>query len=192
MVETLLTPLTALSSFSDAELAQIAAATSVKNVKRRQLLLREGDVCRHMAFVVSGSLRLYRTDEQAVEHIICFSIENCWIGDYESFQSGLPAKGTIAALEDSQLLLWSTESWERLKKEIPAFNAMQSLLISRCFNAQVDRLYAASSRSVESRYHEFLQSFPDVYQRVPLHMIASYLGVSRETLSRIRQHAAPR
>jgi CRP-like cAMP-binding protein len=196
MVDTLLAYLTARGSFSPTELARIAAATLVKKVKRRHFLLREDEVCRHMGFVVSGSLRLYRTDERGQEHIVCFAIENGWIGDYESFQSGLPAKGAIAALEDSCLLLWSTESWERLRKEIPAFHAWQSRLVSRCFSTQLDRLYAANSRSAEARYHEFVQSFPELNQRVPLHMIASYLGVTRETLSRSRsrsrQLGAPR
>ena len=190
MVKIFLNYLTAKGSFTAAELEQIEAATLVKKLKRRQYLLRKGEVCRYMAFVVSGALRLYRTDDDAGEHILRFAIENWWLNDQESFRSGLPAKGTIDALKDSTLLVWSKENWEKLKREIPAFDALQDHLLSRNLDAQVERLYTTISHTAEERYHEFLKAFPDLYQRVPLHMIASYLGVSRETLSRIRKHAS--
>ena len=189
MMEPFLHYLTARGTFTDAELERIAAVTVVKKLKKRQYLLRQGEVCRFKAFVVSGSLRLYRTSADAVEHVMRFAIENWWLNDLESFRSGRPAKGAIDALEDSTLLLWSKENWERLKREIPAFNALQEFLISRSLDAQGDRLYSTISYSAEERYYEFLKSFPDFYHRVPLRMIASYLGVSRETLSRIRKHA---
>jgi len=189
MMESFLHYLTAKGTFTDTELERIAAVTVVKKLKKRQYLLRQGEVCRFKAFVVSGSLRLYRTSDDAVEHVMRFATENWWLNDLESFRSGRPAKGAIDALEDSTLLLWSKENWELLKREIPAFNALQASLISRSLDAQGDRLYSTISYSAEERYHEFLKSFPDFYHRVPLHMIASYLGVSRETLSRIRKHA---
>lgn len=189
MFEIFLNYLTARGSFTDAELEQIEAVTLVKKLKRRQHLLRKGEVCRFKAFVASGSLRLYRTGDDGVEHIMRFASENWWLNDYESFRGGLPAKGAIDALEDSYVLLWSKENWEMLKREIPAFNAMQAHLLSRSLDAQGDRLYAAISYSAEERYNDFLKSFPNFSQRVPLHMIASYLGVSRETLNRIRKHA---
>ncbi|WP_324678191.1 Crp/Fnr family transcriptional regulator [Hymenobacter sp. GOD-10R] len=141
-----------------------------------------------MAFVVSGCLRLYRTDEQAQEHIMRFAVEIWWITDAESFRTGLPAKGAIDALEDTQVLLWSRENFERLKKEAPTFNALENQLAGHYLDAQVNRLYTAISHSAEERYEEFVKAFPDFYQRIPLHMIASYLGLSRETLSRIRKH----
>ena len=190
MTEIFLHYLTARGSFTAAELAQIAAATSTKQLKRRQVLLRKGDVCRHMTFVVSGALRLYRTEEDGTEHILRFATENWWLNDHESFNSGLPAKGTIDALEDSQLLLWSKADWERLTTDVPALDVVQSRLLSRSLEAHVNRLYTALSHSAEARYQEFVQTFPDLYQRVPLRMIASYLGVSRETLSRIRRHSS--
>lgn len=189
MMEPFLHYLTAKGTFTDVELERIAAVTVVKKLKKRQYLLRQGEVCRFKAFVVSGSLRLYRTSADAVEHVMRFATENWWLNDLESFRSGRPAKGAIDALEDSTLLLWSKENWELLKREIPAFNALQEFLISRSLDAQGDRLYSAISYSAEERYYEFLKSFPDFYHRVPLRMIASYLGVSRETLSRIRKHA---
>ena len=188
MTEAFLHYLTAKGSFTAAELAQIAAAASRKHLKRRHYLLHEGEVCGHMVFVVSGALRLYRTDEDGAEHILRFATENWWLNDHESFNSGLPAKGTIDALEDSQLLRWSKAEWAQLTTDIPALDVVQSRLLSRSLEVHVNRLYTALSHSAEARYQEFVRAFPDLYQRVPLRMIASYLGVSRETLSRIRRH----
>ena len=188
MIEPFRNYLTSKAAFTTAELEQLEALAVVKKLKRREYLLRKGDVARHIAFVVSGSLRLYRTDEAAVEHIMRFAIENWWITDAESFRTGLPAQSVIDALEETHVLLWSQENWERLKRELPAFNALESQLAGRHFDAQVNRLYTAISHTAEERYQEFVQAFPNFYQRIPLHMIASYLGVSRETLSRIRKH----
>jgi CRP-like cAMP-binding protein len=188
MVQVLRDYLTSKADFTAAELAQFEATAIVRKLKRREYLLRSGEVCPHMAFVVKGALRLYRTDDEAEEHILRFAIENWWITDAESFRTGLPAVGAIDALEDSLVLLWSKEDWDGLKRDIPAFNALESQLAGRNLDAQVNRLYAAISHSAEERYHAFVQAFPAFYQRIPLHMIASYLGVSRETLSRIRKH----
>jgi CRP-like cAMP-binding protein len=175
MVEPFRNYLTSKAAFTDDELKQMEAVAVVKKLKRRDYLLRQGDVCRDMAFVVSGSLRLYRTDEDAQEHILRFAIENWWITDAESFRTGLPAKGSIDALEDTHVLLWSKENFELLKKELPAFNDLEGHLAARNLDAQVNRLYTAISYSAEERYQEFVNAFPDFYQRIPLHMIASYL-----------------
>jgi CRP-like cAMP-binding protein len=188
MVEVFVKYLTDRASFTEADLAKIDAVTVHKKLKRRQYLLHEGQICQYNAFVASGLLRLYRVGNDATEHILRFAAENWWICDLESFHQGLPAKGAIDALEDSQLLLWSKENWEMLRREIPAFDALQTKLTSRAIDAQADRLHVAISYTAEEKYHAFLKAFPDFHNRVPLHMVASYLGLSRETLSRVRKH----
>jgi CRP-like cAMP-binding protein len=188
MVEVFVKYLTDRASFTEADLAKIDAVTVNKKLKRRQYLLHEGQICQYNAFVASGLLRLYRVGNDATEHILRFAAENWWICDLESFHQGLPAKGAIDALEDSQLLLWSKENWEMLRREIPAFDALQTKLTSRAIDAQADRLHVAISYTAEEKYHAFLKAFPDFHNRVPLHMVASYLGLSRETLSRVRKH----
>ncbi|UOQ69276.1 Crp/Fnr family transcriptional regulator [Hymenobacter volaticus] len=188
MVEPFVKYLTDRASLTAADLAKIDAVTVYKKLKRRQYLLHEGQVCQYHGFVVSGLLRLFRVGADATEHILRFTGENWWVSDYESFQSGLPAKGAIDALEDSQLLLWSKDNWEMLRREIPAFDALQTQLMGRAIAAQADRLHMAISSTAEEKYQVFLRSFPDFHNRVPLHMVASYLGLSRETLSRVRKH----
>jgi CRP-like cAMP-binding protein len=188
MVEAFRSYLRSKAAFTDADLEQLEAAAIPRKLKRHQFMVRSGEVCHHIAFVIRGSLRLYRTDEYAEEHIMRFAIENWWITDAESFRTGLPSVGAIDALEDTQVLLWSKENWDWVKREVPAFNALENQLPGRNLDAQVNRLYAAISHTAEERYHAFVAAFPDFYRRMPLHMIASYLGVSRETLSRIRKH----
>lgn len=180
--------LTAKAAFTDDELARLESGAVRKKLRRREFLLRPGEVCRDIAFVVSGGLRLYRTDDQAQEHILRFAIENWWMTDPESFRTGLPAHSAIDALEDTQVLLWSWDSFEGLKRDIPAFRALESQLAGHYLDAQINRLYTAISHSAEERYAAFVRAYPALYQRIPLHMIAAYLGVSRETLSRIRRH----
>ncbi|MBO2012212.1 Crp/Fnr family transcriptional regulator [Hymenobacter negativus] len=190
MVEPFRKYLLSKATFTEDELAQMEAAAVAKKLKRREYLLQQGDVSRNMAFVVSGSLRHYRTGKDAQEHIMRFAIENWWLNDAESFRTELPAKGAIDALETTHVLLFSKKNFERLKREIPTFSSLESQLAGRYLDAQANRLYTAISHSAEERYQEFITAFPDFYQRIPLHMIASYLGVSRETLSRIRKQTS--
>lgn len=189
MVEAFRNYLLAKAPFTEAELAQLAAAATPQHLKRRQVLLHRGEVCHAIAFVVRGCLRLYRTNEAGEEHILRFAAENWWVNDAESFRTGLPAQNTIDALEDTEVLLFTRDSWARLKQAIPAFDALDNHLASRYLEAQQNRLYAAISEPAEVRYQAFVQAFPVLYQRIPLRLIASYLGVSRETLSRIRKQA---
>jgi CRP-like cAMP-binding protein len=188
MVEVFSTYLATHGSFTEAELARIEAVAIPKKLKRHQQLLRVGEVCRYEAFVVRGLLRLYRVGPDATERIMRFAAENWWICDLESFHQGVPAKGAIEALEDSEVLLWSKDNWEALKSEIPAFNALQIQVISRSLETQCDRLHTAIGASAKERYQAFVKAFPGVHNRVPLRMVAAYLGVSRETLSRVRKH----
>jgi hypothetical protein len=109
--------------------------------------------------------------------------------DLESFHHGLPAKGTIEVLEDSDVLLFSKEHWDALKRDIPAFNAPHTQVLSRSLEAHCDRLQTALGMPAKERYQIFVSAFPDFHNRVPLRMVAAYLGVSRETLSRVRKQA---
>jgi CRP-like cAMP-binding protein len=189
MADTFFTYLTAHGTFTESELARIAAVASPKKLKRQDHLVHAGEVCRSEAFVVRGLLRLYRVGPDATEQIMRFAAENWWICDLESFHQGLPAKGAIEALEDSDVLLFSKEHWDALKRDIPAFNVLQAQVISRSLEAQCDRLHMALGMSAKERYEAFGKAFPGFHQRIPLRMVAAYLGVSRETLSRVRKQA---
>jgi CRP-like cAMP-binding protein len=168
------------------ELDAVRAVSVEKKIRKRQYLLQEGDVCLHNCFIVKGCLRLYRVSEGGTEHILRFGVENWWISDHESYNTGNPSKGNIDALENAEVILIDKPAFVNLMMTIPRFKDFIERLKARSFDASQNRIMSNISYTAEERYQYFMTSFPDIFHRVPLHMIASYLGVSRETLSRIR------
>ncbi len=164
----------------------IESVSSFKKLRKRQYLLQEGDVCRFNAFVCRGFLRYYYVDEKGQEHIMQFAPENYWTGDRESMDSGLPSKYNIDAIEDSEILLLQKEDFEMIRKTVPAFNDFVNETLKNNVVVLQERIHISLSLSTEEKYSNFISKYPSISNRVPLHMVASYLGVSAETLSRIR------
>lgn len=177
-------------TISDSDFEKIREVGKIKKLRKKQYLLQEGDLWQHYAFVCSGCLRTYTVDEKSAEHIIKFSIENWWAGDREALLNATPSKYNIDALEESILILIKREDMDNLFIAIPEFLSMINNLINRTYIAAQNRVNDAMTFSTEERYNQFIQKFPDIFNRVPLHMIASYLGVSAERLSRIRSLSA--
>jgi CRP-like cAMP-binding protein len=175
---------------TDEEAALIQSLSTTKKLRKRQFLLHEGDVWKYNAFVCKGCVRTYRIDDKGNEHIMQFSIENWWTGDRESLQSGNPARSNIEALEDSVILLFTKENFTIICNKIPAFNTMVNQILEKSFIASQNRIHATMSYTTEEKYQEFLNNYPDMINRIPQHMIASFLGVSPETLSRIRNQVS--
>jgi CRP-like cAMP-binding protein len=178
------------ANLTDEELEQVRAITVTKRLRKRQYLLQEGDVCHYNCFVAKGCLRNYRVGEDGVEHILKFAIEDWWMSDSESYNNGTPSKSNIDALEDSELLLIEKEDFNRLVDNLCNFRNFRDRLKARSIDASQNRIMSNISDTAEEKYNNFIKSYPDIFNRVPLHMIASYLGVSRETLSRIRNQYA--
>ncbi|RBQ09033.1 Crp/Fnr family transcriptional regulator [Pedobacter miscanthi] len=189
MIEVFKTYLKEKGSFSDVELKQIESVTTIKKLRKRQYLLQEGDVWKYNAFITKGCVRTYTVDEKGNEHILNFAVENWWTGDRESLFSGKPSVYNIDALEDSQVALITKENFNLLCKEIPAFNNMVTLILEKSFIVSQSRIQSFISSSAEEKYLKFLETFPHLPMRVPQGMIASYLGITAETLSRIRKNA---
>jgi CRP-like cAMP-binding protein len=163
-----------------------------KKLRKKQYLLQEGDVCRFIAFVEKGSMRGYSVDEDGSEHIIQFALEGWTISDLYSFLTGEPATYNIDALEDSELVLIDKASHEEMLKTIPAYETHMRIQITGAYIAMQKRLTSIISLPVEERYANLLKTYPSIAQRVPQHMIASYMGLQPETLSRIRKKIAAR
>jgi CRP/FNR family transcriptional regulator len=178
------------SSLSQDNLEQIRSLAVVKKLRKKQYLLQEGDVWKYDAFISSGCLRTYSIDEKGNEHIIGFSIENWWTGDRESILSGEPSRFNIDAIEDSELVLFTHSNFELLCHEIPEFNHMVNTILQRSFVAAQNRIQAALSYTAEEKYLNFVKKYPGFAMRIPQSMIASYLGMTPETLSRIRTQTA--
>ncbi len=158
----------------------------LKKLRKKRFLLEEGEPCIYTTFVEYGLLRSFRIDDKGNEHILQFGMQGWWVADLYSFLTGEASEYNIEALEDSELLLITKSSWDLLLKEVPAFERYFRILIQNNLIATQRRLMGTMSTTAEERYTKLLQDFPDIVQRVPLHMIASYIGVTRETLSRLR------
>lgn len=161
-----------------------------KKLRKRQYLLQEGDVCRYTAFVEKGMLRTFTVDEKGNEPILQFSFEGWWIADLYSFLTEEPSIYNIEALENCELLLVTKSSWDNLLEKVPAFERYFRILIQNNLIATQRRLMSSLSETAEEKYKKLLENFPGCLHRVPQHMIASFLGITPETLSRIRGQMA--
>ncbi|PKV75935.1 Crp/Fnr family transcriptional regulator [Pontibacter ramchanderi] len=172
---------------TEEEQEQIKTYLTLKKLRKKQYLLQEGDVCKVIAFVEKGALRAYSVDENSNEHIIQFGLEGWTISDLYSFLTGEPATYNIDALEDSELVIISKSAHEELLQTMPKYETFTRLNITGAYLAMQRRLTSIISASVEERYQDFINLYPHIAQRVPQHMIASYMGLTPETLSRIRK-----
>lgn len=173
-------------TLSEQEIESIRNVCVLKNLRKRQYLMHEGEVWKYNAFICSGLVKTFSIDDKGHEHIMNFSPENYWTGDRESLTTGHPSGFNIVALEKTKLILIEKSDFEEICRQIPQLHNLVNDILHRSFLASQKRIHANISLSIEERYQDFLHSYPSVANRVPQHMIASYLGVSPETLSRIR------
>lgn len=188
MVEVFKKYLAEKMDLSESDWAVIESVCIIKKLKKHQFLLQEGDVWRYHAFVCKGCLRRYSIDAKGIEHIIQFSIENWWAGDRDSLMNKTPSKYNIDAVEDTIVLVIRNEDFDRLCQQLPAFNNMVNQILFRSFNASQERINATISLTAEEKYLHFIQKFPGLANRIPRLMIASYLGITPETLSRVKSN----
>ena len=172
--------------FTSGDLTLMRSLSTVKKVRRKEFILQENEVCRYKIFVAKGLLKAYYLKDDGTEHIMRFAPENTWTADHESFKNQTPSRLNIEALENTQVVVWTREDLAELYTSIPAFRSYMERLLDNSLKASHERILKNLSYTSEEKYEDFIASFPDVFRRVPLHMVASYLGVSRETLSRIR------
>lgn len=156
-------------------------------LRKRQFLLQAGDQCKHFAFIVKGAMRMYAVDDKGVEHIVRLGVEEWWMGDRESFVMHTPSRYHIDAWEHCELLYITKEGTIELQNRVPAFCEMKMQLDERNQMANTRRITSAISSTADKRYTDFLECYPELPQRFPQHIIASYLGINKDTLSRVKR-----
>ncbi|MBC8046883.1 MAG: Crp/Fnr family transcriptional regulator [Fimbriimonadaceae bacterium] len=176
-----------LTPLTESEMEVIKNTFVPNKLRKRQYFLQEGEVCKYMAFIVKGAMRQYSVDDKGVEHIVQLSIENWWVGDRESHTNLTPSIYNIDAWEDTDFLQATKDGFLNRLSSIPAINELFRNLDERYAIATQKRLNAHISLTAEKRYAELAKSYPEFLQRFPQHIIASYLGITKETLSRIRK-----
>jgi CRP-like cAMP-binding protein len=192
MFELLHKKLSAVITINDEDFNQLKTSFIPKKLRKRQYLLQEGDTCKYQAFVEKGLLRSYTVDEKGSEHILQFASEGWWVADLSSYLSEEPSFLNIEALEDAELLLINKTDWEASMKKIPGLEHYFRIILQNHLIATQKRLLQSLAETAEEKYNRFLKTYPECVQRMPQHMIASYLGVTRETLSRVRKQALER
>lgn len=176
--------------FSDEEIQRFNSLLKPRTVRKKQILLREGEVCDFEAYIVKGCLRTYYIDENGSEVILQFAVEDWWVSDIGSFNDRTPSTLYIEAMEDSELLTLSPQRKEELLTQIPRFERVFRLMVQRHLVALQERLIRTIAKTAEERYLDFIQKYPKIALRVPQHYIASYLGMTPEFLSKVRRRLA--
>lgn len=175
------------ASISANDFEIIEAALTSKFLRKKKILLQEGEVCRAVAFVNSGCLRSYSVDANGTEHVVQLALSNHWVGDLYSFLNQTPSSLYIDAVEDSELLLLPFSKLEELYLQVPCLERYFRILFQNAYLSTQQRLNSTLSISAETRYRNLMTEHPEILQKVPLIYIASYLGITPESLSRIRK-----
>lgn len=174
-------------SLESDEIDILASLTRTKRVRRRQFLAEQGEICRYENFVVEGCLRCYHLDEDGKEHVVQFAVEDWWISDMQSFLTQSPAHFNVDSVEPSVVIQFGYKELQELFRRVPKFERFFRLIIQNAFIATQKRIVASYSKDAGKRYIEFKNRYPDIEKRVPQYMVASYLGISPEFLSKIRR-----
>ena len=174
------------SNLSQDEITHIFSLAIPRSLRRNEYLFRTGEICQHKAFITNGLLRTFNITEDGNEHILQFSPEHTWTLDAESYDRQLPSLVSIDALEHSEVLLWHKSDFNKLLLEIPALKKFSDGIISSTMHYTRRRVLIALGATPEEKYNDFVSNFPHLLNRLPLRMIASYLGISLKTLNRVR------
>lgn len=158
----------------------------IKKYRKGQYVVQNGEICRYENFVLSGCLKTFYIDTEGQEHIVMFAVENWWTTDLGSFITQTAADLDVQCIEDTTLLQFSYDELEQLYISIPKLERFFRIIIQKALVATLKRLVNNFSLPAKDRYLQFREQYPQIEQRVPQYMIASYLGITKEFLSKIR------
>ena len=174
-------------SVTDEQLELITSSYTPTTVKRKNFVLRAGEICHFEGFVKKGSFKIFYLTPNGEEHILYFAIEEWWISDIASFNDQEPAQLYIQALEDSEILVISRKQKERLFNSCPQVERLFRIMSQRSQVASQHRIIAALGFTAQERYLDFIKRYPKIYPRISNLQLASYIGVSQEFLSRMKR-----
>lgn len=187
MIEFLKQNITKHISLSNKELTDFCNLFQSKTIKKKSFLLREGEICKFEGIVSKGLFRVYHINNNGLEQVLYFAMENWWITDIDSFTNEKPSHLYIEALEDSEVLLISKQDKEFAYTNISKIEKLFRVMTQKTHIALQRRMIDNLSKTADQRYSEFIEKYPQLYQRLTNLQIAAYLGISHEFLSKIRK-----
>jgi CRP-like cAMP-binding protein len=174
-------------SLSENEMEQFCNLFTKKEIKKKNYLLREGEICKFEGFVTKGLFRVFHIDNNGFEQVLYFAIENWWITDIDSFTNERPSQLYIEALADSEILLISKNDKEFAYQNLPGIEKLFRVMTQKTHVALQRRMIDNLSKTADHRYIDFIEKYPQLFQRISNLQIAAYLGISHEFLSKIRK-----
>lgn len=173
-------------TLDESEAVRIANRISHRKYLKGQFIVQHGDICKFESYVLKGCCKSFYVDPGGHEHIVMFAIEDWWTGDLGSFITQTPADYNVVCLEDTEVIQLSYDNLEKLYQEVPKLERFFRIIIQKAFVASEKRIIRNLSMSAKDRYLQFQKQYPLFEQRIPQYMIASYLGITKEFLSKIR------
>tara|TARA_R110002049_G_scaffold87327_3_gene221402 strand:+ start:1572 stop:2153 length:582 start_codon:yes stop_codon:yes gene_type:complete len=177
-------------TLSKKELESFCSLFNQKEVRKKHFLMQEGEICKFEGFVTKGLFRVYHIDSNGFEQVLYFAQENWWITDIDSFTNEKPSQLYIQALEDSEVLLISKKDKEFAYNNIPKIEKLFRVMTQKTHIALQRRIIDNLSKTADRRYIDFIEKYPNLFQRLTNLQIAAYLGISHEFLSKIRRKIA--
>lgn len=174
------------TALTEEERSVLSSKFRVRKFLKGQFVVQNGDVCLNESFVLSGCLKSFYIDDNGQEHVVSFAVENWWTADLGSFITQTPAELNVQCLENSVLAQIHYTELQQLYAEIPKLERFFRLIIQKAFVSAQKRIINNFSLSATDRYLQFKEQYPNIEQRVPQYLVASYLGITKEFLSKIR------
>ncbi|PXY42281.1 cyclic nucleotide-binding protein [Flavobacterium cheongpyeongense] len=178
------------NKLTESDISLLSEVFHTKKLRKHQYLIQSGEVCKIAAFVVKGALKKYTIDNSGKENILELYIENWWAGDKESFMIGTPTPYYIDAYEDSELLVITKDDFVNILSKLSFYSELNQSLTERQSFQLMKRLHSSQTFTAEQKLDELQNTYPEFFQRFPKHIIASYLGMTKETISRIRSNSS--
>lgn len=188
MFNTLFSHIEAKTILTDQDKETVKGYFTSRKFKRKQFLLQEGDICRQLNFIAKGLIKSYNVDEKGNDHINLFGWEGWWVSDFYSFLHSTPALLNIEAIEPTEVLAITLADYDAMLVKVPVMERYFRILYQNSILTKERRLMSSMTHTAEEKYLQLLQLHPEMVQRIPQTLIASYLGLAPETISRIKKN----
>ena len=175
---------------TEKEIAFLRSNTNYKKYLKGHYIVQQGAVCKHTNFIISGCTKNFYVDQQGQEHIVTFAIENWWSADLSSFITQTPSDFNVKCIEATEVIQFTYQNQDEIFQNIPKMETLFRKLLEKALVSSQKRIVNNFSLSAKDQYLYFKKQYSTIEQRVPQYMVASYLGISKEFLSKIKTELA--